>query len=160
MMKTKLLLNCFIILFLTACATDTAQQSARKINEECGWEMQAGRTAIRIRDSNKPPSTLKARLKPLSKHSSRLLVVMHEIADEVYTFKDLNETTYSVYRFELCMRQLQKKNYPASITPQHEDLLACQQQYGNKSSPEHTQCVTKTVEQHSINSGVGNANLN
>lgn len=159
MMTVKYLLVLLTLLLATGCATDSASKKAKAINEECALEMQAARTAVRLQRAGKPASTLKSRLKPLGEGSSRLMVIMHEVVDEAYRFTDLNETTYAVYRFEICQRQLQKKNYPASITPQHEDLLACQEKFGNRSSAEHTRCVTDVVERHAVNTGVGNANI-
>lgn len=156
----KLVFICCLTIALASCAAETKEIQSKTINEQCAIEMHAARTAIRLRDQKKPASQLRARLKPQTDSSSRLLNVMHEIVDEAYSFKQLNEITYAVYRFEICQRQLQKLTYPASLTPQIEELLICQSSYGTKSSEKHTRCVTQTIDRHSIKTGVDNATIN
>lgn len=131
---------------LIACTTPEQFHTASAINEECSLEMQSARTAVRLRDKGKPEAWLKDQLVPLSEKSSRLLINMHDIVDEAFSNKDLNETTYSTYRFELCMRQLQARPYPTSISAIKPDLLACQSEYGDKSSAGSTQCIIDAID--------------
>ncbi len=136
-----------LLLFVSACANDP-YDSAEEINEACSFEMQAALTAIKLRDKQKPKSLLLTKLSPLDKDSSRLLVNMYQVVDEVYAYTWLNETVYSTYRFELCQRQLLYKPYPLSIEPVLPGLKHCQQQYGTTSSEQSTRCVTNTFNKH------------
>ena len=160
-MKVKACLIFLIVALNTACATKQTTHSAKEINEECGFEMHAARTAIRLRDKGKSKTDLLSKLPPLEKNSSRLLQEMHEITNEVYRYPDLNQVVYSTYRFELCQRQMLRKPIPASIQVVLPLLLNCQQQFGNKSSVKSTNCILAAVKDTSnrepiTNTGVTN----
>ncbi len=136
-----------LLLFVSACANDP-YDSPKEINEACTFEMQAAQTAIKLRNKNKSKSSLLAKLTPLEKDSSRLLVNMYQIVDEVYAHSWLNETTYPTYRFELCQRQLLYKPYPLTIEPVIPLLKDCQQQYGTISSEQATNCIVNGLDNH------------
>ena len=130
---------------LLGCAQQEQRpRSANDINEACGLEMQAARTAIRLREKNKPKTQLKQQLAPLTADSSRLLFNMHQILDEVYAHPQLNAVIYPVYRFQLCTQQLQNKLLAHNIDRNLTGLLACRAQYNTTSSNESTQCVLDT----------------
>lgn len=138
------------LLLVSACATRDIPNTAREINEECGFEMQAARTAIRLRDKGKTKTHLQLQLPPIDKNSLRLLIKMHEITDEVYEYTQLNETIYATYRFELCQRELLNKPLPASISIVTPKLMRCQQTFGNKSSVKSTNCILAGIESTSV----------
>ena len=138
------------LLLVSACATRDIPNTAKEINEECGFEMQAARTAIRLRDKGKSKTHLQSQLPPLDKDSSRLLVNMYDITDEVYKYTQLNETIYAIYRFELCQRELLNKPRPPSMQAVLPDLLKCQQEFRIKSSVKSTQCVLAGIENTSV----------
>ncbi|MGD9386212.1 MAG: hypothetical protein PVF28_06625, partial [Thioalkalispiraceae bacterium] len=64
-MKIKTSILVTAILVVSACTTTRIQQEAEAINIECGFEMQAARTAIRLRDKGTPKATLEAQLVPV-----------------------------------------------------------------------------------------------
>jgi hypothetical protein len=151
MMKiTSCLLLLGNLLFFAACATKDPYNSAREINEECIVEMEAARTAIHLRDKGKTQQEMAATLPPLNKSSSRLLVQLHQIIEESYRYPALNEVIYPTYRFELCVRQLTNKPYPADIKMAFPTLMGCQQQYGRHASTAATQCVTSALDQTNL----------
>jgi len=141
-----LLVASFLLLFLSGCATRDTPNTANEINEECGFEMQAARTAVRLRDKGKTKTHLQAQLPPVDKNSLRLLKKMYEITDEVYEHTQLNETTYTTYRFELCQRELLRKPMPPSIQAVLPELLKCQQEYKMQSSVKSTKCILAGIE--------------
>ncbi len=145
MMKMIRLSLPFIILLISACANNP-YDSPKEINEACRFEMQAALTAIKLRNKDKPKSNLLAKLTPLEKNSSRLLVNMYQIVDEVYSHVELNETIYPRYRFELCQRQLSYKSYPLTIEPVLPMLKRCQQQFGSDSPEQATTCIVKGLD--------------
>ncbi len=145
--RFKLFLSPTLLLLLSACTIGERFNTPAAINEECSLEMQSARTAVRLRDKGKPYDWLKNQLVPLSEHSSRLLMNMHEILDEVFKHTELDETIYPTYRFELCMRQLQKKPYPISLAAIKPGLSVCKKTYGNKSSANSTQCVIEAIDE-------------
>jgi len=149
-----------IVLANAACSTTSSvQQTVEEVNIECSFEMQAARTAIRLRDKGKPESSLKAQLVPLDEKSSRLLIKMHEITDEVYAATGLNEVVYSTYRFELCQREFLQKPRPASIDAVLPDLLKCQDKYANKSSVNSTNCILAAIDNNSLHNAVTNEEI-
>lgn len=143
---TKASLPLATIALLGACASKESFNSAREINEECQIEMQAARTAVRLRDQGKPKSVLQQQLPPVNSESSRLLINLHDIVTETFQYTSLNEVIYPTYRFELCLRQLQNKAYPASLAAVEQPLLACQQQYALQSSRQSTECVQQAMD--------------
>jgi len=147
-LKTVCLLT--LLILTTGCATRNIPDTAKEINEECAFEMQAARTAIRLRDKGKTNEDLKSKLPPLEQNSLRLLKKMYEISDEVYQYTDLNEMVYTTYRFELCQRELLGKSLPVSTQTVLPDLLACQQQYQDKSSVKSANCILAGIENRSI----------
>jgi len=128
-------------LFFTGCAEKKPFTTANQINEECTLEMEAARTAVLLRNDGMSRENLSRTLPPLNNNSSRLLFFMHEIVEEVYKYKELNEVIYPTYRFELCSRQLTNKSYPYTITQIYPTLLACQNKFGKKASIDATNCV-------------------
>ena len=150
MMNKRNLILPVLLLFVSACANNP-YDSAKEINEACAFEVQAANTAIKLRDKNKPLASLLAKLAPLKKDSSRLLVNMYQVVDEVYSHPWLNETIYSTYRFELCQRQLLYKQYPLTIEPVLPMLKHCQQQYGATSSEQTTECILNGLDGYTIN---------
>jgi hypothetical protein len=137
-----------MVMMMAACASKERFDSARAINEECQLEMQAARTAVRLRNQGKPKSELLAPLPALAENSSRLLVNLHMIVYETYQYPDLNEMIYPTYRFDLCLRTLQHKPSPDSVTLLIPDLLQCQAQFGLESSEQSTQCVSTVIDTH------------
>jgi hypothetical protein len=129
-----------------ACASEESFHTAREINEECHMEMQAARTAVRLRDKGKPKSTLQSQLPPIKPESSRLLINLHDIVTETFQYTTFNEVVYPTYRFELCLRQLQNKPYPISLAVIEQPLLHCQQQYGLQSSKQSTECIQHAMD--------------
>jgi len=103
--------------------------------------MQAALTAVRLRDKDTTKSMLLEKLSPLQKDSSRLLVNMYQIVDEVYSHSWLNESIYPTYRFELCQRQLLSKPYPLALVPVLPILKQCQLKYGIEASEQATECI-------------------
>ena len=152
--RIKTCLLFITVLLGSACATRDVPKIAKQINEECGFEMQAARTAIRLRDQGKPKSFLTKGLAPIEKDSSRLLIKMHEISEQVYAYQELNEVVYATYHFELCQRELQNKARPASLQSVLPELLKCQQTFGLQSSVESTNCILAGIERQSINQPV------
>jgi hypothetical protein len=144
-MKIKTSILVTAILVVSACTTTRTQQEAEAINIECGFEMQAARTAIRLRDKGTPKATLEAQLVPVSRDSSRLLIKMHEIANEAYQYTELNETVYATYRFELCQRELINKPMPGSLEQVMPQLMHCQDRFANQSSAQSTQCILVAI---------------
>jgi hypothetical protein len=138
------------LFIVSACATKKPYPSAKEINEECILEMEAARTAIRLRDKGKSQQEMAATLPPLNKDSTRLLVYLHQIVDESYRYPKLNEVIYPTYRFELCIRRLTNKPYPDDIERVYANLMECQQQYGNKASNTATRCVTAAFDPRPI----------
>lgn len=136
-----------LLMFVNACANDP-YDSANEINEACNFEMQAALTAIKLRDKNKSKSTLLNKLSPLKEDSSRLLVNMYQIVDEVYSHIGLNDSIYPTYRFELCQRQLLYKPYPLTIEPVLPALKQCQHQFGAKSSKQATECILNGLDNY------------
>jgi len=132
---------------INACASKESFHTAEAINEECHAEMQAARTAIRLRDKGKPKSLLLEPLPQITADSSRLLVKLHAIVYEAYQYPALNEMIYPTYRFELCLRELQQQSYPVSLQVVAAGLLNCQMQYGLQSSASSTQCVSDAIDQ-------------
>lgn len=135
------------ISLLGACASKERFNTAKAINEECQVEMQAARTAVRLRDKGKAKADMQAQLPPIEPDSSRLLINLYEIVTETYQFNSLNEVVYPTYRFELCMRQLQGKAYPASLAVIEQPLLNCQAQYALQSSKQSTACILQAMDQ-------------
>ncbi len=138
------------LLLVSACATRDLPNTAKEINEECGFEMQAARTAIRLRDKGKSKTHLQSQLPPIDKNSLRLLIKMYEITDEVYEHTQLNETIYTTYRFELCQRELLHKPRPTSISTVLPKLMHCQQTFGDQTSVKSTNCVLAGIENTSV----------
>ena len=145
--KTKHSILLTTIALLGACANQERFNSAREINEECHMEMQAARTAVRLRDQGKPKSLLQDQLPPIKAGSSRLLINLHTIVTETFHYSTLNEVVYPTYRFELCLRQLQNKPYPISLAVLEQPLLNCQQQFAMQSSKQSTECVQQAMDQ-------------
>lgn len=144
-MKVKTCLIIFLAALISACATKDIPDNAQTINEECGYEMHAARSAIRLRDKGKAKKDLLTKLAPIDQNSSRLLIKMHEISNEVYQYAELNEVVYSTYRFELCQRELLHKTVPDSLPDVLPLLLQCQQRYADKSSVKSTSCILDAV---------------
>ena len=145
----------FISLHLgSGCASRDIPNTATGINEECGFEMQAARTAVRLRDKGKTKAFLKSQLPPIDKNSLRLLRKMYEITDEVYEYTQLNETIYTTFRFELCQRELLNKPRPPSIQAVLPELLKCQQEYKIQSSVKSTNCILAGFEITSVKHSV------
>jgi hypothetical protein len=143
----KLCLLLVTVSLLGACASKERFNTAKAINEECQVEMQAARTAVRLRDKGKTKADMQAQLPPIEPDSSRLLINLYEIVTETYQFNSLNEVVYPTYRFELCMRQLQGKAYPASLALIEQPLLDCQDQYALQSSAQSTACILQAMDQ-------------
>ena len=135
------------IALLGACANQERFNNAKEINEECHMEMQAARTAVRLRDQGKSKSLLQDQLPPIKTDSSRLLINLHAIVTETFYYSTLNEVIYPTYRFELCLRQLQNKPYPTSLAVIEQPLLNCQQQYALQSSKQSTECIQHAIDQ-------------
>lgn len=135
-----------IVLLISSCAAKQPFSNAKEINEQCMLEMEAARTAIRLRDKGKSRQDLAQSLPQLNKDSSRLLVFMHEILNEVFHYRQLNEVIYPTYRFELCSRQLTHKDYPYNIQKVYPDLLECQEKFGKKASSEGTHCIITSFQ--------------
>ena len=133
-----------VFLFISACANDP-YDSQQEINEACHFELQAALTAIKLRDKGKPKTLLLSRLTPLEKNSSRLLVNMYQIVDEVYANSWINKNIYSTYRFELCQRQLLSKPHPLTINPVLPALKLCQQQFATESSEKTNECISMAI---------------
>ena len=156
--KSRLLVTVFLLttgyLFLSGCASRDIPSTATEITEECGFEMQAARTAIRLRDKGKTKTFLKSQLPPIDKNSLRLLLKMHEITDEVYEHTQLKETIYTTYRFELCQRELLNKPRPPSIQAVLPELLKCQQEFKQQSSVKSTNCILAGIESSSVKPSV------
>jgi hypothetical protein len=131
---------------LGACSTTNVSQTTKEINIECGLEMQAARTAVRLRDRGKPKSSLLVQLAPITQDSSRLLIKMYEITHEVYAITELNEVVYPTYRYDLCQRELLKKPVPDSIQDVLPGLMECQNKYQLKSTPKSTRCIQMAIE--------------
>ena len=148
--KIKLSLLLTTITLLGACANQEHFNSAREINEECHMEMQAARTAVRLRDQSKPKSLLQDQLPPIKPDSSRLLINLHAIVAETYQYNTLNEVIYPTYRYELCLRQLQNKPYPKSLAVIEQPLSNCQQQFALQSSKQSTECIQHAMDQLSV----------
>jgi len=146
-MKTRNLIIPALFLFIYACANNE-HESAKAINEACTFEMQAAQTAVALRNKNKPKSILLSKLTPLEKDSSRLLVNMYQIVDEVYQYRWLNEVIYPTYRFELCQRQLQYKSYPITIKPVIRMLNHCQKKFASEASEQATNCIIKGLNNY------------
>ena len=130
------------LLIISACSTNKSGRTASEINRECIVEMEAARTAIRLRNNGKPQQELASSLPPLSKDSEHLLLALHQIVDESYRYAQLNEVIYSNYRFQRCIRYFTNKAYPRDLKLVYSPLMACQQQYGAKASRESTDCVS------------------
>jgi hypothetical protein len=145
LIKHSLLLT--TISLLGACASEERFNTARAINEECQVEMQAARTAVQLRDKGKTKADMQKQLPPIEPGSSRLLKSLYEIVTETYQFSSLNEVVYPTYRFELCMRQLQDKPYPASLAVIEQPLLNCQAQYALQRSEQSTACILQAMDQ-------------
>ncbi|WP_444942372.1 hypothetical protein ACJJI3_10380 [Microbulbifer sp. ZKSA004] len=61
---------------------------------------------------------------PFSKQK-HLAQNMHRIADEIYTFEDLEVRSYSAFTAESCHRQLQGLHVPGSFEVAYPKLLEC-----------------------------------
>ena len=145
-MDYRLSLTLLSVLLVSACSTTNVNQTPNDINIECGLEMHAARTAIRLRDKGKPKSSLLAQLTPITQESSRLLIKMYEITHEVYAITELNEVVYPTYRYDLCQRELLNKPVPESIREVLPGLIECQNRHQNKSTPESTRCIFAAIE--------------
>ena len=129
-----------LFLFVSACANDP-YDSPKEITEACNFELQAAFTAVKLRDKGKPKLMLLSKLGPLSKDSSRLLVNMYQIVDEIYTHNDLDTIIYPAYRYELCQRQLLFKPHPLTIKPVLPMLKQCQESKDTASAEQATECI-------------------
>lgn len=138
-----------IVVLLTGCARAERFNTAQEINDECRLEMQAASTAVHLRDKGKPKSFLLEALPPVNEQSSRLLINMHAIVAEVYQYKTLNEMIYPTYRHAICLRALQHKPIPPTLTAIETDLLICQQQFGLESNEHSTRCVSSVIDKYS-----------
>ena len=136
-----------LISALYACASKERFNTANAINEECRLELEAARTAVRLRDQGKTQASLAEKLPAIQANSSRLLLTLHEIVTETYQYSALNEVIYPTYRFELCLRQLLHKPYPKSLASAEPGLLVCQRRYGTQSSQQSTECVQHAMDQ-------------
>ncbi|MGD8925248.1 MAG: hypothetical protein PVG20_00270 [Thioalkalispiraceae bacterium] len=145
-MNIRLTITLLFVMLVGACSTTNTSQTPKQINIECGLEMQAARTAVRLRDKGKPKSSLLAQLAPVTEESSRLLVEMHEITHEVYAVTELNEVIYPTYRYNLCQRELLHKPVPTSIELVLPLLLDCQRKHQDKSSQQSTRCIQMAIE--------------
>ena len=145
-MTNKLAVLFILVVTIIGCAkrSDTDTQA---INEACTLEMEAARTAVLLRNKGKSKADLVQTLPPVAESSTRLLQQLHAIVEEVYTFPELNEVIYATYRFQYCVRQLQHRFVPHNLQPIYNELLACQQQYGNQASKESTVCVLNSFPQ-------------
>lgn len=146
MVIVKLSLLVTLIGLLGACASTERFNTPQKINQACNMEMQAARTAVRLRDKGKSKSFLQDTLPPIKPESSRLLHNLHDIVSETYQHTTLNEVVYATYRFELCMRQLQHKLYPVSLAVVESPLMNCQQQFAMESSQQSTECIMQAID--------------
>ena len=108
-------------------------------------DLEAARTAMRLRDQGKRQAELLQTLPPLTPESSRLLQQMYQIVEEVYAYPTLNQVIYPTYRFEYCARQLQHLPVPAQLAQIAPQLQACQNQFGNTVSAQAVACVRKAV---------------
>ena len=111
-------------------------------------EKEAARTAVRLRNKGIASSQLRDKLAPLDKNSSRLLLNMHQIVDETYRHKWLNETVYSQYRQELCLRQLQHRYYPLTIEAVLKSLQSCQAKESAAPNESLHQCISNTFDRY------------
>ena len=144
--KTKHSILLATIALLGACAGQERFNSAREINEECQIEMQAARTAVRLRDQGKPKSLLQDQLPPIKEDSTRLLINLHAIVTETFHYSMLNQVVYPTYRYELCLRQLQNKPYPNALADIEQPLLHCQHQFALQSSKQSTECIQQAMD--------------
>lgn len=149
-MKIKTGLLLILTTLASACATKDIPDNVKEINQACSFEMQAARTAVRLRDKGKTREDLLAKLVPIDKDSSRLLIEMHEITHEVFDYPLLNDVVYSTYRFELCQRELLRKPVPASLEAVLPMLQQCQQHFGDQSSVKGTTCILDAVKNQAI----------
>ena len=145
MIKPSLLL--ILVSLLGACASKERFNTPQKINEECNMEMQAARTAVRLREKGKPETFMQETLPPIKPESSRLLHNLYDIVNETYQHTALNEVVYPTYRFELCMRQLQNKPYPTSLAVIEPSLIECQQQFRMESTKQSTECILQAIDE-------------
>ena len=133
-------------LLFAACAR-APFSTAQEINEECRLEMEAARTAVQLREQGKPQVQLAAMLPVLQADSSRLLWQMHVILEESFAYPEFNTVTYSTYRFQHCMLDLQHKPVPRHMREVRAGLLACQAEHGDKASVAGTQCIIAAFPQ-------------
>ena len=128
------------------CVTDIVSATDKAVDndilyEECELEMTAAASATRLRNQGKPRQELAAALSPIKTDSSRLLIQLHAILNEVYTYQDLDDVIYSLYRLERCQREKNEKPVPDSISVVHEQLLNCQEDYNNDQYYDEKLCV-------------------
>jgi len=129
---------------LSACAHDPTNQ---EIKSQCRLEMEAGRTAVQMREQGRTKQAMLQTLPPLHADSSRLLRSMYQSIDDTYTFPALNNTVYGIYRFEVCARQLLHQPAPPPLPDIAQQLVACQTKFGRQASPNIVRCVRATCQQ-------------
>lgn len=137
-MKTKFVLVGLIPLGLAACATGPTQHA---IHAECRLEMDAARTAIQLRNKGKDKRTMLQTLPPLQHDSTRLLHQMYQVVDEAYTFTDLNDVIYGIYRYEYCARQLRHQRVPSKFETVYPQLRTCQAHFDRHATKQTVTCV-------------------
>lgn len=137
-MKPNSALAGFILILLSGCAH---HPSARAIKSQCRLEMEAARTAVKMREQGKTKTAMLQSLPSLHPDSTRLLFEMHQIVDEAYAFPALNDIVYGIYRFETCARQLQHQLVSPPFQELAPHLLACQEQYRRQVSKAAVACV-------------------
>lgn len=139
-MKSNITALIIIVMTITGCAK-RPDSNSKAINEACTLEMEAARTAVILRDNGKSKTDMLHTMPPVTQDSTRLLLQMHAIVEEAYSFTQLNEVIYATYRFAYCARQLQYLPVPQHLQEIYPDLLACQQQYDKQATKPATQCV-------------------
>ena len=157
MMKTNLVIIAISVLSLSGCA-ERQHVSNNAIRQHCRLEMEAARTAIRLRDQGKSKQEMLQTLPPLHPDSTRLLQQMYHIVDEVYAFAGLNETVYATYRFDYCAHQLQRQAVPEKFQDVFPQLQACQAQFGMQVTKPAMACVRGVFTKQPIAQPESNAN--
>ena len=117
-----------IILFFAAlCLTS----SARADREQCFGTYAMAASAISNRDNGLTQDQLRQSIPPrdaanrLPQSSKALLLLMHQILDEIYETPQIDEITYAVFKAEQCYRQASKKPTPDDFKAVAAQLFEC-----------------------------------